>query len=79
MLNNFDDIIVKAKKLKVEKKTKENLAMFGVYSLIAKCNDLEGEELKNYKKELKKRKIIKYIKVRGVKSFIKKLYLMIKY
>ncbi len=79
MLNNFDDMIRKTETLKVDKKTKENLAIFGTYSLIAKCNDLEGEALKNFKKELKKRKIIKHIKVRGVKSFIKKVYLMIKY
>ena len=79
MLNNFDDIIRKSESLELEKRTRENLAIFGAYSLIAKCNDLDGEELKKFKKELKKRKIVRYIKVRGLKSFIKKIYLSIKY
>lgn len=79
VLNNYDDIIRKAKNLKVEQKTKENLTIFATYSVLAKYDDLDDNNKKDYKKELKKRKIAKHIKVRGVKSFLKRIYLTIKY
>lgn len=79
ILCNYDELLKKGNKLNIDKKTKENLAIFATYSLIAKYEDLEGENSKHFKSELKKRKIVKNIKVRGVKSFIKRVSLGLKF
>jgi hypothetical protein len=42
-------------------------------------NDLEGENREYLLKEIKKRKVGQYIKVRGLKSLIKKILISIKY
>lgn len=79
ILYNYDEILRKTKTINTQEKTKENLAIFATYSVVAKYDDLDDKNKKYYKKELKKRKIAKNIKVRGVKSFIKRMYLTIKY
>lgn len=78
-LNHFDNLIEKSKEMELQKKTKENLAIYATNSLLAVLNDLDEENKKYLQKELRKRKISKNIKIRNLKQLIKKIYLTIKY
>ena len=78
-LIHFDNLIRKANEMDLSKLTKENFGIYAVNSLLAVVKDLEGEDKKFYQKELKKRKIWKYIKVRNLKQLIKKCIIAIKY
>ena len=72
-LIHFDNLIRKANEMDLSKLTKENFGIYAVNSLLAVVKDLEGEDKKFYQKELKKRKIWKYIKVRNLKQLIKRI------
>ena len=78
-LFHFDSIIEKVDKLNVKKITKENVKIWATNSVLTGINELDKEDKKYINNELKKRKISKYIKVRNVKQFIKKIYLIFKY
>lgn len=78
-LHHFDNLIQKANDMKIEKTTKENLAIFATNSLLVVIPELNDEIKKWYQTELKTRKISKYIKIRNLKQFIKKVILKIKY
>ena len=77
-LQHFDYIIEQAEKLDINKVTKENLKIWATNSMLSVISDLEEINKTYYKKELKKRKIYKHIKVRNFKQLIKKLILMVK-
>jgi len=81
ILTAFDNLLLATKTLPIEKKTKENVAIFGVNSLLSTKRELKRNAEMNefFTKELKKRHISKYIKVRGVKQLFKKILLAIKY
>ena len=81
MLTSFDNLIATTEKMELDKKTKENVGIFGAYSLIAVRNDLKKVKLldKFYKDELKKRKLGKYIKARNPKAFVKKVMISTSY
>ena len=79
ILFNFDNLIDKINKLKIDKFTKENAYMYAMYSLVVVENDLCHNLKSVFHKELRKRKVYKYIAVRNVKSFIKKIIFFIKY
>lgn len=81
MLASFDNLVATANKMELDKKTKENLAIYGTYSLIAARKDLKKHELldKFYKDELKKRNIGKNIKARNPKALIKKVLISTSY
>ena len=78
-LMHFDNLIKQSNSLELSKTTKENLQIFATNSILAVVSDLNGENKKFYLKELKRRKIGKYIKVRNLKQLLKKLFLSIKY
>ena len=78
-LNHFDNLIEKSKEMELQKKTKENLAIYATNSILAIVSDLDEENKKYLQKELHKRKISKNIKIRNLKQLIKKIYLTIKY
>lgn len=78
-LIHFDNLIRQSNSLELSKITKENLQLFATNSLLAVISDLNGENKEIYLKELKRRKISKYIKVRNLKQLLKKLFLSIKY
>ena len=46
--------------------------------MLTVVKDLKGEEKRFYKKELKKRKIWRYIRIRNLKQLIKKIIIAIK-
>ena len=74
ILFNFDNLIEKIDKLKIDQFTRENAYMYAMYSLVVVENDLCHSLKKIFHKELRKRKVYKYIAVRNFKSFIKKIY-----
>ena len=78
-LVHFDNLIQKANEMDLSKLTKENFEIYAVNSLLAVVKDLEGEDKRFYQKELKKRKIWKYIKVRNLKQLIKKCIIAIEF
>ena len=77
-LRHFDYIIEESEKLNIKKTTKENLKIWATNSMIAVISELEKVNKTYYKKELKKRKIYKHIKVRNIKQLIKKIVLMVR-
>ena len=78
-LNHYDNLIKEANNMKLEKVTKENLAIFATNALLVVVPELERENKRWFKKGLKTRNIAKNIKVRNFKQLIKRLILEIKY
>lgn len=79
MLKHYDSLIKKSSEMDIADYTKENVAIFATYALIAVVNDIEGKNKEYYLSEIKKRKVYKNIKVRGIKSLIKRILYSIKY
>ena len=79
ILVHFDNLINKTQKMNIDKKTKENVGMFGANSLLVNIPELDEENKKFFADELKKRNISQYIKARNIKQLIKKIVLVIKY
>lgn len=75
-LKHFDNLIKEVNKMDLQKITKENFGIYAVNSLLAVVKDLDGEDKTFYKKELKKRKIWRYIKIRNLKQLIKRIILL---
>lgn len=78
-LVHYDKLIRETKNLKIEKFSKENLAIFATNSLLAVIPDLTPENKRWFKKELKSRKIAKNIKIRNFKQLIKRILLELEY
>lgn len=79
ILFHFDNLIRKSQNMNINKITKENVGIFAVNSLLVNFNDIKGENREFFIKELKKRKISQYIKIRNPKQLIKKILLFIKF
>lgn len=79
MLKHYDSLIKKSSEMDIADYTKENVAIFATYALITVVNDIEGKNKEYYLSEIKKRKVYKNIKVRGIKSLIKRILYSIKY
>ena len=79
MLKHYDSLIKRSSEMNIADYTKENVAIFATYALIAVVNDIEGKNKEYYLSEIKKRKVYKNIKVRGIKSLIKRILYSIKY
>ncbi len=77
-LKHFDNLINTSNNMNIQKQTKENFAIYATNSLLAVLKDLNGEDKEFYKKELKKRKIWRYIKIRNLKQLVKRIILLIK-
>lgn len=78
-LFHFDSMVEKVDKLNVKKTTKENVKIWATNSILTVINELDNENKRFFINEIKQRKISKYIKIRNVKQFMKKVYLTIKY
>ena len=78
-LIHYDNFIKEIEKIPVQKVTKENFLIFATNSLLVVIPELKNENKIWFKKELKKRKIARNIKIRNIKQFIKKIILEIKY
>lgn len=72
-LNHFDNLIKKVNEMNLQKQTKENFGIYAANSLLVVTKDLDEENKKYYKKELRNRKIWRYIKIRNVKQLVKKI------
>lgn len=79
MLKHYDSLVKRSSEMNIADYTKENVAIFATYALIAVVNDIDGKNKEYYLSEIKKRKVYKNIKVRGIKSFIKRILYSIKY
>lgn len=78
-LGHFDNLISKVNQMNLQKITKENLAIYATNAILSTMPELDEENKKFLKQELKKRKISKYIKIRNLKQLLKKVYFNIKY
>lgn len=78
-LQHYDNIIKQSNLLDVKEVTKENLRIFATNSLLVVAKELDAQNKKWFKQELKKRKIAKNIKIRNIKQLIKKIILEIEY
>ena len=77
-LMHFDNLIKTSNNMNIQKQTKENFAIYATNSLLVVLKDLNGENKEFYKKELKKRKIWRHIKIRNLKQLVKRIILLIK-
>ena len=57
----------------IEEITKENILIYYTNSIIMSLKDLQGNDEKEYIKEMKKRDMRKNIKVRNLKQLIKRI------
>ena len=78
-LIHYDNFIKEIEKIPVQKVTKENFLIFATNSLLVVIPELKNENKIWFKKELKKRKIARNIKIRNIKQLLKKIILEIKY
>ncbi len=79
MLAHFDNLINTTNNMKISKRTKENVGIFATNAMLVIVSDLKGDNKDYYIKELKKRKISKYIKIRNVKQLIKKVFIHVRF
>lgn len=78
-ITHYDNIMKELEKMNLNKRTKENVAIFITNSLLTGISDL-NEENRNWAiKEIKRRKVAKNIKIRNFKQLIKRIILEIKY
>ena len=73
-LMHFDNLIKTSNNMNIQ----ENFAIYATKSLLVVLKDLNGENKEFYKKELKKRKIWRHIKIRNLKQLVKRIILLIK-
>ena len=57
----------------IEEITKENILIYYTNSIIMSLKDLQGNDEKEYIKEMKKRNMSKNIKIRNLKQLIKRI------
>ena len=77
LLIHYDNMIEEIEKYDISKKSKENIKIYYTNAIILAVSNLNGEEQKQYIKEIKKRKMINNIKARNLKQLIKKVILKI--
>lgn len=77
MLEHYDFMIDTIKKINLDKNTKDNLKLFYTNNILLKIEEVSKEKKNQYINEIKKRKMIKNIKVRNIKQFIKRILLTI--
>ena len=75
LLTNYDELIIEAKKLNLDKFTFDNFMIFLTNSMLVILPELQGENKTFFIKELRKRKIAKNIKSRNIKQFVKRILL----
>ncbi len=76
-LLQYDKIIQKLENYDISKQTKENVKLFCTNTILLKIEQLKKEDQREYIEQIKKRKMIKNIKIRNLKQFIKKVLLLI--
>lgn len=77
LLKHYDNMIKAIENYSISDKSKDNIKIYYTNCIILEVNNLQGEERKEYIKEIRKRKMQKNIKSRNLKQFIKKIILNI--
>ena len=62
-LTHFDNLISKVDQMNVQKLAKDNLKIYATNALLTVIKELDNENKKFFEKELRKRKLYKYIKI----------------
>lgn len=75
ILINYDELLTCIDNMKLKKRTKDNAKIFATNSLLVILPELEEDNKQYFMKELSNRKVSKYIKIRSIKQFVKKLIL----
>ena len=76
-LRHYDRALENIKQYRIDKKTSRLLKRYYTNTVLLKCNCLNGEELKQYIKQLQKRKLYKNIMPTNIKQIIKRIILFI--
>lgn len=80
LLVHYDNMIIQINKWNLTKTTLENVKQYYINAILDASRLLiNKEDIDSYCKEIKKRKLLKNIKVKNVRSFVKKIVLTIKY
>lgn len=77
LLIHYDNMKNKINEIKISSYTKDNIKQYYTNAILEIAKTLKTEDKKQYVLEIKKRKLIKNIKIRNVKSLIKKIILML--
>lgn len=77
LLVHYDNMINEIVNYNISKRSKENLKIYYTNCIILNINNLQGEDRKNYIKEIRKRKMTRNIKARNIKQLLKKAILAI--
>lgn len=76
LLKHYDYMLEKIEEYNISKITKQNIKIYYTNCIILELNNLDDAEQKKYIEQIRKRKMIKNIKARNLKQFIKKVVLM---
>ena len=75
LLKHYDNMIEKIKQYNISQKSKDLVKRYYTNTVILKANDLKANDLQNYIKQIKIRKMYKNIKPYNLKQFIKRIIL----
>lgn len=75
LLKHYDNMINKIANYNISKRSKENIKIYYTNCIILNTNNLQGNDRKEYIKEIRKRKMTRNIKVRNIKQLLKKAIL----
>ena len=77
MLKHYDSMKEQIENINISERTKENIKIYYTNNIILKVEDLNSQNKKIYINEIKKRNMLKNIKARNAKQFLKKIILNI--
>ncbi len=75
VLKHYDNMLQKLKNYQIQEETKKIVKRYYTNGVLLKTNSLKGEELNNYCKEIKKRKLYKNINPENLKQLVKRILL----
>ena len=75
LLKHYDNMINEIANYNISKRSKENIKIYYTNCIILNTNNLQGNDRKEYIKEIRKRKMTRNIKVRNIKQLLKKAIL----
>lgn len=76
-LIQYDTMLEKIKSLSLGKEAEENIKIYYTNAILQKLKELQSKEQKEFIYEVRKRNMIKNIKIRSVKQFVKRIVLTI--
>jgi len=76
-LLHYDNMLEFIKKFDTNQKTQENVKMYYTNAILLKLKSIKKEDRKQYIKQIKKRRMIRNIKVKGIRQVFKILILSI--